>query len=494
MGGGQTPLPQVVRKGRNVVKRLAYKNERPFVEDITTRIKAIESAESGGIIKLAANDRKAVNNIKRAIQNGQVTNGKVDSILGAIKKLDGIAEATEKVRLKTATLEPVVKPSEPSAINATPDTVQGKVEQVKTLYSDIGKLKEDPRLEKAKALLESVKDQRGEAAKAVREEAKALKASVTMESKAVQAKLKELDPDSNIRQVLRAKEETGFDNTQLPIDEKALTLEDIAEDLPRTLQGKATKLAEAMKADKKIQVEYIAEETGRSRGAATLTNAGNVKVQVTEFTPASFGRVERVIDKTTGVVIDPNKTILLDKETGEVLKRGTNKAKAAIEAGTAEEVNASEKAILEGTAELKAFATVKGYNAKGHEVSYYLDESINGSRLAKVGKMLDQDGFRGTTPNVYQGQREYNPADVLNRLPRTEEGFIKTSEAMSGAEAFKSFFSPETIKALPPKARKVVTDIKRQGRFTEKNLVELQELLQEDFEQLQKICSLFGLD
>jgi hypothetical protein len=139
--------------------------------------------------------------------------------------------------------------------------------------------------------------------------------------------------------------------------------------IPAEKQDLAQKLQDAAENDQRVNIEYAAESTGRSNEHVKVTKGGNVKVEVTQFSPLYF----------------------TESATGDIY----------------------------------AF----GYNQRGHDVTYAL-KSGSGSEILKITKTGYGEAFRGTQPNANFGAREYKVTDVLNRGPRSERGeFIKTSEA-----------------------------------------------------------------
>ncbi len=477
MGGGVTPVGQLLSKARNVNRRMARQNKPSMLEEINTKLDNIDNALEGGIIRLAPNGIKRLGQIKKAVKSGRYTDAQVNPLKAIMKDLDEIAIAAEKARIKAeGKLKPDtgispqsgMSPVEPSlsagdSFSAEGGTLKAGIEKVAEVDAKIKALKEDPRLAQAETMRESVKGQRTPEARAVREEADALTASVKKEKAALREELNALDPEGNMRIVARAEAETGSPGVQMPLDETSLTYDDIVDILPTELKAKAKKLAEVMKQDAAVKVEYVAEIVGRSEGAASVTNKGNVKVLPTEFTPTSFGRVTKVIEKDTGKVLDKR-------------LKGTS---AKLEAGEAIE---------------KEFVTVKGYEERGHEVLYYLSESPEGSQLIKVGNILEGKAFRGTTPNVYQGQRTYNPEDVLARGPRTEQGYIKTSEAISSLKVIQDLYSKEVMSSLSKPVQVTLKKIKKTGRLNPQDVTELRRLLESSRKELDRICSITGLN
>lgn len=70
--------------------------------------------------------------------------------------------------------------------------------------------------------------------------------------------------------------------------------------------------------------------------------------------------------------------------------------------------------------------TFKAYNPDGHETTYHLYDSAEGSHLKTEPTILDTPGFKGVEANVYHGPQEYKLNDVLNRPDRPEP--VKDSE------------------------------------------------------------------
>ena len=211
-----------------------------------------------------------------------------------------------------------------------------------------------------------------------------LKHSRTDEAKRLRSELKDLSDrwkalDPNLQEVAG----TDFDPQtgtarQEPIDtQEQFTLEQVQKDLDAHSAPIAAQIWEGLQKGVKVRIKFVGEQTGRSYEVAKLSKGGRAVVETTEFSPTHFGYY--------------NATFPGGKRQVPV-----------------------------------AF----GYNQRGHEVGYYLGKSPKGSHIQQVVSVTDKPAFRGPIANVAQGAGEYNVSDILARGPRTERGFVKTSEAI----------------------------------------------------------------
>lgn len=185
--------------------------------------------------------------------------------------------------------------------------------------------------------------------------------------------------DDNIKELLKHEIDpaTGM-GKQSPINpESQLTLDQIRGELSPATLPLAERYAEAMQREVIARHKYIGEQKGRSNEVAKQSKGGRVVVEASEFSPTHFGHY-----------------------------------------------NAT---FADGQRKVPA---VFGYNQRGHEVGYYLEPSPKGSRVQQVMSVTDKPAFKGAIPNVYKGPGEFNAANILARGPRTERGFVKTSDAI----------------------------------------------------------------
>lgn len=292
----------------------------------------------------------------------------------------------------------------------------------------------------------------------------AIEAKITKrkeERKALREAYSEIDDEA--KDVL----DTEFDlktgiGVQKAIDpEKQLSFEDIENLLSEKEAAIASQYAEAMDDDVLVRNKYAAEISGRTGAAVSVTRSGGVTEAVTEFSPTHFGTVTKVIDN----------------ETGAVLGKNLKKTKEALEAGKASE---------------KEFVQVHGYNSDGSFRGYYISEVPEGSHVAQVTKVTNTPAFRGTTPNLAKGSREYKVLDVLEAGKNAEEGIL-TSDASQVAKQLSGIFNPEFTKTLSKDVRSRISKINKRGRFDDGDIAALRKALQGDLEELQKFCNLFGL-
>lgn len=261
----------------------------------------------------------------------------------------------------------------------------------------------------------------------------------TMTGKPLEKELgRKLTPDEkdihqNLRSIATTEEvdaAAGI-HKQKPVNKAELKYEAVADSISDKFKPLAEKVDEAMQQGKALRVEYIAEQAGRSNEAAKITKSGNVKVEVTDFTPLHW------------------------------IKRG-------------------DKTML------------GGYNQRGHFVNYYLEPSEKGSQLLKAGKIVDRP-FVGEYPNVYKGQQTFNVSDVLGRGVRSVEGAVKTSEAMANAQAMAEVVKPEFMKSLSEPVQRIIRNVNKKGQFTPAEIKMIQKELKKDIEELKKFCNLFGM-
>lgn len=220
------------------------------------------------------------------------------------------------------------------------------------------------------------KNVRTDEAKALREEIRQLKETIRNEGNPLKARWGAVD--DNIKEIagLEVDPNTGI-GIQKPINpEKQLPLSAIVDDLDETAARNALAYAEAMASNNRVKERYIAEQTGRSNEVAKLTKGGRVMVQATEFSPTHFGYLNATFPD--GV---------------------------------------------------RRMPVVHGYNQRGHEAVRYLMQSPKGSKVQSA-KVMSKAAFKGPTPNIMQGQGTFDARELLARGPRTERGFIKTSEAV----------------------------------------------------------------
>jgi hypothetical protein len=248
----------------------------------------------------------------------------------------------------------------------------------------------------------------------------------------------ERDIHNNLRAIARteAVDDARGIHQQFEVNpDRQLKYEAIKGQVSQEHQAIAEKLDEAMSQGKAIRVEYAAEEAGRSNEAAKVTNTGNVKVEVTDFTPLHW-------TLTSG-----------DK------------------------------------------AMIHGYNQRGHFVSYHLEPSTNGSQVLKAGKIIDR-AFVGEYPNVYLGARRFLVKDVLGRGVRSADGPVKTSEAIAVAEQTAAIFKAiENNPAIPPEIKRILKKISTGKKATRAELLILQSKFKKpkDIELLQTFCKMMGL-
>jgi len=248
----------------------------------------------------------------------------------------------------------------------------------------------------------------------------------------------ERDIHNNLRAIARteAVDDARGIHQQFEVNpDRQLKYEAIKGQVSQEHQAIAEKLDEAMSQGKAIRVEYAAEEAGRSNEAAKVTNTGNVKVEVTDFTPLHW-------TLTSG-----------DK------------------------------------------AMIHGYNQRGHFVSYHLEPSTNGSQVLKAGKIIDR-AFVGEYPNVYLGSRRFLVKDVLGRGVRSADGPVKTSEAIAVAEQTAAIFKAiENNQAIPPEIKRILKKISTGKKATRAELLILQNKFKKpkDIELLQTFCKMMGL-
>jgi hypothetical protein len=249
------------------------------------------------------------------------------------------------------------------------------------------------------------------------------------QAKAIKA---ELGDDENLIEVLRTDiNPKAGRGVQREISKGQLTYEQVKDAVPEAKRGIAEKLDQAMRDDKIARIEYRAEIIGRSQEAVKVTGKGNAKIEVTDFTPTHYRQTK----------------------DGKIM--------------------------------------IAGYNQRGHEVSYHLESQ--GSEIVKVTSVTNRPGFRGTMPNVYKGPREYRIEDVLNRGPRTQEGFIKTSEALNMLESIKDLYKTDTFKSMPAPVQAILGQMKKKGRITMDDIAKLEKGLGQSPKTLQSLCKVFGL-
>jgi hypothetical protein len=339
-------------------------------------------------------------------------------------------------------------PTEAQApVEAKPEveTLTAKAERVRKVDATLGGIKADRDTLKSRIqeLQAEKKDLTGKADKASKDERTRLTAEIKTlqqeeatlkdKKKTLQASISDVDEDT--RQIAKTDfdEEAGVGMQEAVKPETQLTLDEVYDTIPASHQDRAKKLWAAVEADAPIRVEYLAEHVGRSNEAVKVTGTGNVKVQVTTFHPTHFTRTQE----------------------GKVM--------------------------------------VSGYNQRGHEVAYHLAPSSKGSEIIAVLKQQQESAFRGTMPNRVHGQRQYKIADVQNRGPRSEEGFLLTSDAMSGAKLFKELFKKDIFSKLPKEVQAILRAAQKRGRFAEAEYKKIMEILEKDKEATEMLCKLFGL-
>lgn len=247
----------------------------------------------------------------------------------------------------------------------------------------------------------------------------------------------EKDIHANMRAVARAEVvDAGRGiHRQLPLSERTLKYDDVKDSVSPEYQKTAEAIDNAMVEGKVARIEYDAEIAGRSNEAAKLTKAGNVKVEVTDFTPTHWSKTK----------------------DGKVLAHG--------------------------------------YNQRGHFTTYHLEPSPEGSQILKA-KASTKAGFVGEYPNVYRGQQTFLAKDVLGRGVRSAEGPVKTSDAINMMEevannldkVFKLIDDPK----MPKQLREMLTELRDKPKWTQKDLKRLTDWLNKP-ELKTAICNILGL-
>lgn len=133
---------------------------------------------------------------------------------------------------------------------------------------------------------------------------------------------------------------------------------------------------------------------------------------------------------------------------------------------------------------------IHGYNQRGHITMHPIED------VHKVIKTDLGNGFQGTVPNRVLGQRDYLVSDVLNRGPRTEKGFIKTSEAInvlqSATNDLNGVFNLIDSGTISPASNTLLKELKATEKWGTKEIRKLQLALR-DKKTMQAACKLFGL-
>lgn len=223
---------------------------------------------------------------------------------------------------------------------------------------------------------------------------------------------------------------------QRPVDESRQLLHgQVKDSIPEEHQGIASKINEAIEKDKAVRVEYKAEITGRSDKVAKVTKTGNIKIEPTTFTPTHFSKTKN----------------------GKVM--------------------------------------AQGYNDRGHFVSYHLAPSESGSQIVKAGTVTDK-AFKGEYPNRVYGQREFRAEDILSRGLRSEQGFVKTSEAIKTLEQasqnIEKVFSLIDSGKLSPEANTSLKELMSTEKWTQKHLNKFTKTLRSK-EFKKQVCNILGL-
>lgn len=266
-----------------------------------------------------------------------------------------------------------------------------------------------------------------------RAQAGGLKGTRTEEARRVRAELKELNDrwkalPENVREAAGVDfdTETGAGRQRAVDTNTQFTIDQVRQDLDAHSAPLAESLAQAMQKGTKARIKYVGEQTGRSHEAAKLSKGGRAIIETTEFSPTHFG----YYNATYG--------------------DGARKVPA-----------------------------VFGYNQRGHEVGYYLNKSPKGSMLQQVVSVTDKPAFKGAIPNVAQGAGEFSMTDMLARGPRTERGFVKTSDAIRAIHEQKVAIRQVMENVLMP------TDAKQ----TLKKALSAQDFGYDDIQKLRKTMS-----
>jgi len=415
---------------------------RRAAQDIQT---GLYKASDDDIVQLAANIRKIEND------GTKLSREELKKLVTPVKRLALKAKAqaskkglnpNNKKKLTKKDLQRQIKKMNPDGVNQPKAKVKqpkAKVKQPEVKVKQPEVKVDQPKV-KAKTDKPVLKGSVKEQTEKVTKDAGFPKDAGIMTAKPLAEKLGRAltDAEKDIHQNLRSVATTEVVDAakgvhrQKPINKQELKYPEVAASIPQDGVKTALKIDEAMQQGKAIKIEYVAENIGRSNEAVKVTGSGNAKVEQTEFTPLHW------------------------------LKRGDN-------------------------------VMVGGHNQRGHFVAYNFNKSAKGSEILKAGKAIDTP-FVGEYPNVYKGSVDFKVSDVLGRGARSEEGFIKTSEAIANAQAMADIMKPEFQKALPKPIQRVIKNVNKNGRFSEADIKIIQKALKEDIEGLKKFCNLLGME
>lgn len=292
------------------------------------------------------------------------------------------------------------------------------------------------------------------------------------------AKPKDLTPQqqdirANIKAVQNAQvvDEANGILRQPALNEKTdLQYEQVADLVEDAKVGNA--LEQAAKEGKAVRVEYIAEIQGRSDKAAKITAKGNVKVETTTFTPVSFGKAEKILNP---------EALPVNPKTGKPYGK---------------DAKAVQELIENGTVKIKEFPVVRGYNERGHFVTYHINETPEGSQILKA-RASEKAPFVGEYANVYLGPRPFLAKDVLGRGVRSEAGAVLTSEAIAlkqqTVDILKAIAQDESV---PIAIRKTVQQLTLKNKISLAEIKSLHVQLKDpkQLKELEKLCNIMGLN
>lgn len=245
-------------------------------------------------------------------------------------------------------------------------------------------------------------------------------------------------------------------------------------------------LESAAKQGKATSLEYVAEIIGRADKNVKITTKGNVKVERTVFTPVSFGKSSRVA----------NPEILpINPKTGNPYGYNADTGRVSVSALKKLKNEEVVKLLESGQVKFDEYPMVRGYDERGHIATYHINESPEGSQIL-VAKVSEKKPFVGEYANVYLGQRPFLVKDVLGRGVRTENGFMKTSQAMDIMQetlnnldkVFTLIDDPKTPKAV----KQVLTELRDKPKWTNKDLKKLQMWINKK-EFKVAVCDILGL-
>ena len=273
-----------------------------------------------------------------------------------------------------------------------------------------------------------------------------LKGSKTAEASRLRTELKDLkerwkgvSPEVKDIVGLDFDPQTGMGKQK--VDPNAVTAEQAA---PYLTSDKGREIlqqyAEAMRRGTRVRERYVGEQTGRSHEVAHAGKGGRVHVTPTEFSPTHFTVESRTYP------------------------------------------NGSRQVVV-----------AHGYNQRGHQAERYIELSPKGSHVQQVLAVTDKPAFRGPMANIAQGAGEFSVSDLLARGPRTERGFIKTSEAIRTIhEQKKAIREVMQQSTLPADTKQRLQSVLTGKDFSFDDIRKLRNVMNEPA-KLAEFCSNMGL-